>query len=95
MRISSALILTAVILSILSPVSSHVFISSAGETNYFIAFDVCDTGGSLVPSCADVPSLLEHLCSPEPFETVEYIEPINPSFSPSWYFVQLEHPPKS
>ncbi len=95
MRISSTLILAVMVFFIFSPATPHVFISSTGQANYFIALDVCDAPGSLVPSNADIPSLYERPCSPELFETVQYIESDDLSFSPSLYFVQLERPPRS
>ena len=96
MRLNTLFILAALLVSVLSPLSSHVSISSTGQTKYFVSLDVCNASGAILSAGnADTPVLHEGPYKPVPFKFAEFIEKDNSSFDPFLYFVLIDRPPKS
>jgi len=94
MKISSVMIIAALVISIFAPFTAHIPISRADEAKFFVSLDVCNASGAFMSANADSPLLHECSFNPALFEFAEYIETSNLSFTPSLYFVQLERPPR-
>lgn len=88
-------IIVALIVSMLSPITAHVTISSHNQEKCIVSLDVCNASGSFISANGDTPLLLESPFKPLSFEFAEYIEPGSFSYTPALYFSQLERPPRS
>ena len=94
MRSSSIWIIVALVVSMLSPITAQVTISSHNQEKCIGSLDVCNTSGSFISAHSEIPFLHESPCTDCPLKFAGCLKPDNLSFSPSWYFVQLERPPK-
>ncbi len=88
-------IIVALVVSMLSPITAHVTIASHNQVKCIASLDVCNASGSFISANPEIPCLYESSCTDCPLQFAEYREPDNMYFSPSWYFVQIERPPKS
>ncbi len=94
MKLSSILILGALVVAIFSPFTAHISISPADHAKYFVSLDVCNASGLFMSANADTPSLHECTCKPVPFEVAFFIEAENSSFAPFLSSSQIEQPPR-
>jgi hypothetical protein len=94
--LNTLIILAALLVSILSPLTAHISISPTGQMKYFVSLDVCNAPGTFSSADnANAPALHEGTCNPVPFKFAEFIEAYNSSFNPSFYFIAIDRPPKS
>ena len=97
MKIRALLILIALTLSILSPlsVSPSRHVRRTDDHSYIVTLDVCKTAGSAVSVSTDTPALQECPSKVFPFDFYEYTEVIYPQSKPSLIAFQLKRPPKA
>ncbi len=95
MRFGSIWISVVLIVSILSPIASHVIMPSHNHEKCIVSLDVCNTPGSFISANGDTPLFFESLFKPLSFEFAEYIESGSFSYTPALFLGQLERPPKS
>lgn len=93
MKIASSLILLALALFIVSPLS--IQIAPSDEGTFIVTLDVCHASGSAVSPNADMPAIDERPCSFQPVALAGFIETLSHDcrlYVPSF---QLERPPRS
>jgi hypothetical protein len=95
MKSKAILILVVLVVSVLSPFTVNIAMSSPDGVQYLVSLDVCHASGAFVSTNADSPLLLESPCKPVPFESVVYLEPSSLLYVPALYFSRLERPPRS
>ena len=94
MRSNSIWIIVALVVSMLSPITAHVTISSHNQEKCIISLDVCNASGSFLSANVNAPSLHECCCKLAPLEFAEFIEANNSFFSPSLFPLKIERPPE-
>jgi hypothetical protein len=95
MQLSSIWIIVALVVSMISPITAHVTISSHNQEQRIVSLDVCSASGSFISANDNSPSLHECCCTQVPFEFTECIKTNNLSYSPSLFSIQLERPPRA
>lgn len=93
MKLTGVLILLALSVFIISPLSIQVSPSDKGTC--IAALDVCHAAGSAVSLNADAPAVLECPCGFHPLELSGLADISNRHFHPNVLFSRLERPPKS
>ena len=94
MRSNSIWIIAALVVSMLSPITAHVTISSHNQERCIISLNVCNASGSSISANANAPSLHECCCELAPLEFAELIEANNSGFSLSLFLLKIERPPE-
>ncbi len=92
MRIKCLLVLLALTVSVISPLTIHV--STSDKQAIIIALDVCHASGDTFSVNAETPVVHECFCNPAPLEISEFVETCSSSFASSIFSVQIEQPPR-
>src|ERR1700690_475881 len=95
MKLNSLLILTALIVSSLSPLTGPISLTSTDQVKYFVSLDVCHASGAATSVNADAPSLPERPFTQVPVEFTELIKTNKVSYSPSLFSIQIDRPPRA
>lgn len=94
MRLSGALLLISLIVSVVTPLAIRLSISSGTRTASIVTLDVCHAAASVLSVNADTASLHECSCNPVPLEIATLLEAHKALFVTSLFSVQRERPPK-
>lgn len=92
MKIRGVIVLLAVLLSILSPLS--VNISLSGDTTYIVTLNVCGTEGSAVSSVSDMPAIKECAWEAIPIEVSGPVEFSSLHKDTNIVFIEMDRPPR-
>ncbi|HXY55202.1 MAG TPA: hypothetical protein VEM40_11095 [Nitrospirota bacterium] len=92
MKVRSVIVLFAITLGVLSPLSVHLTIAQ-GQTSIG-TFDVCHAGAPALSISNDMPCVNQPLYHPILPSCVESAEILDPTLKPLISIFQKEHPPK-
>jgi len=94
MRLRAILILSALIVSVFSPFTVHIQVTSQDQAKYFVSIDFCHTSDSFMSVNSDAPTLHECASNPLPLWFTELIRNNNLSFTSQQFARQIEQPPR-
>lgn len=92
MRIRTVLILIALSVSIISPLSAHISVSSNGT--FLITLDVCIAAGCALSVNQYLPCLYEYQFEFPVLEITDLFDNSNPAFKPLLIAFQMDRPPR-
>jgi len=96
MRSSSKWIIMALVVSMLSPLTTHINVLLHNQEKCIVSLDVCNASGSFIAANDNAtPSLHECCCKLVPFEFTELIEATNSVCSLFLFPFQIDRPPRA
>jgi len=95
MKLSGIVVLAALCLSILTPLTVHTIGTFSGNSQQLVTLDVCHASDSSLSVNAGSPSLIESPCNPEPLTLCCYSVIADPLLTLSLIPSRQERPPQS